>query len=81
MSMFSRIISSQINWDKADTEQKLAALAELPPNDPLIEQLALRDADERVRRKAFESMRCEAQLRLVGTVQAGDEAYLATCLG
>ena len=81
MSMFSRIISSQINWDKADTEQRLAALAELPPNDPLIEQLALRDADERVRRKAFESMRCEAQLRLVGTVQAGDEAYLATCLG
>ena len=81
MSMFSRILSSQIHWDKASPEQKLDALGDLPPNDPQLEKLALHDADERVRRKAFERMEAEAQLRLVGVVQAGDESYLATCIG
>ena len=81
MSMFSRIISSQINWDKADTEQKLAALAELPPNDPLLEQLALHDSDERVRHKAIERMEGEVQLRLIGAIQSADETFLAACLG
>ncbi len=81
MSMFSRIISSQINWDKADTEQKLAALSELPPNDPLLEQLALHDADESVRHKAIERMEGEAHWRLVGTIRAADEACLAASLG
>ena len=79
--MFSRILSSQINWDKAGPEQKLESLGEVPSNDPLLEKLALHDADERVRRKAFERMEAEAQLRLVSVVQAGDEAYLAACLG
>ena len=79
--MFSRLLSSQIHWDKASSEQKLDALADLPPNDPQLEKLALNDGDERVRRKAFERMEAEAQLRLVGVVQAGDESYLATCIG
>ncbi|MSQ52036.1 MAG: DUF349 domain-containing protein [Betaproteobacteria bacterium] len=79
--MFSRLLSSQIHWDKASSEQKLDALGDLPPNDPQLEKLALNDGDERVRRKAFERMEAEAQLRLVGVVQAGDEAYLATCIG
>ena len=79
--MFSRLLSNQINWDKASSEQKLNALSELAPNDPQLEKLALHDSDERVRRKAFERMEAEAQLRLVGVVQAGDESYLATCIG
>ncbi len=81
MSMFSKILSGKINWDKASPEQKLEALGDVPHNDPLLEQLALQDGDERVRRKAFERMDADAQLRLVGVVQVGDEAYLASCLG
>jgi hypothetical protein len=53
----------------------------LPPADPTLERLALNDADERVRRRAFERMEAEAQLRLVGVVQAGDESFLAGCIG
>jgi hypothetical protein len=79
--MFSRILSSPIQWDKASPEQKLEALGELPPNDPLLEKLALHDGDERVRRAAFERMDADAQLRLVSVVQAGDEAWLAACMG
>ena len=52
--MFSKILSGQINWDKADPDQKLEALGNVPSNDPLLEKLALHDTDERVRRKAFE---------------------------
>ena len=81
MSMFSKIISSKINWDKAGSEQKLEALGDVPPNDPLLEKLALHDSDESVRRKAFERMDADAQLRLVSVVQVGDESYLARCLG
>ena len=81
MNTFSRIFSGRINWDKADSEQKLAELAGLPPNDPLLEQLALHEADQRVRHKAIERMELEAQLRLVGTIQAADEDCLAACLG
>ena len=47
----------------------------------MLERLALGDADERVRRRAFERMEAEAQLRLVGVVQAGDESFLAGCIG
>ena len=81
MNTFSRIFSGRINWDKADAEQKLTELATLPPNDPLLEQLALHEADQRVRHKAIERMELEAQLRLVGTIRAADEDCLAACLG
>lgn len=81
MSMFSRITTDQIDWDKDDTEHKLEALARLAPNDPRLEQLALRDADERVRHKAIERMEGEAQWRLAGAIRPEDEACLAACLG
>lgn len=81
MSMFSGIFSSQINWDKATTEQKLAALSKLPPNDPMLEQVALGDAEATVRQAAIALLAGDALLRLAGTCKAGDEASLATRLG
>ncbi len=81
MSTFSKFFSSRINWDKADAEQKLSELAGLPPNDPILEQLALHEADPRVRHKAIERMEVAAQLRLVGTIGAADADCLAASLG
>jgi hypothetical protein len=81
MSMFSGIFSNQINWDKATSEQKLAALPKLPPNDPVLEPLALGDTDEPVRHAAIALLSGDALLRLVGAVKAGDEACLAARLG
>ncbi|MFM9966897.1 MAG: DUF349 domain-containing protein [Burkholderiales bacterium] len=81
MSMFSKIISGQINWDKASPEQKIEALGNVPSNDPLLEKLALQDGDERVRRAAFQRIDADGQLRLSSVVQAGDENFLAACLG
>ena len=81
MSMFSGIFSSQINWDKASNEQKLAALSKLPPNDPMLEQVALGDADAAVRHAAIALLAGDALLRLVGACKAGDEASLAMRLG
>lgn len=80
MSMFSGIFSSQINWDKASSEQKLAALSKLPPNDPMLEQVALGDAEATVRHAAIALLSGDALLRLVGACQAGDEASLAARL-
>jgi hypothetical protein len=81
LSTFSKFFSSRINWDKADAEQKLNELAGLPPNDPILEQLALHEADPRVRHKAIERMEVAAQLRLVGTIGAADADCLAASLG
>jgi len=81
LSTFSKFFSSRINWDKADPEQKLNELAGLPPNDPILEQLALHEADPRVRHKAIERMELAAQLRLVGTIGAADADCLAASLG
>ena len=44
MSALSRILACQINWDKADAEQKVAGLDRLTPNDPPLGKLALREA-------------------------------------
>ena len=81
MSMFSGIFSNQINWDKATSEQKLAALPKLPPNDPVLEPLALSDTDEPVRHAAIALLAGDALLRLVGAVKPGDETCLAARLG
>ena len=81
MSMFSGIFSSQINWDTASSEQKLAALSKLPPNDPMLEQLALGETDAAVRHAAIALLAGDALLRLAGSGKAGDEASLATRLG
>src|SRR5688500_8028337 len=69
-----------MDWDRADADQKLAALAELPAGHPQLEQLALREPDERVRRKAIDRMAVDA-LRLVGSVRPEDEDWLAVSLG
>src|SRR5688572_12423113 len=80
MSLFSRVLPGPMDWDRADADQKLAALAELPAGHPQLEQLALREPDERVRRKAIDRMAVDA-LRLVGSVRAEDEDWLAVSLG
>ena len=80
MSMLSRIISRPINWDKADPEQKLAAVAGLPPNDPLLGQLAIHEPDERVRHAAIRHMDADGQWQLPGAIDAKDEDCLAACL-
>lgn len=80
MSMFSGIISRPINWDKADAEQKLAALAKLASNDPLLGQLAIQEADERVRHAAIRHMDAETQLQLLEAIDAKDVDCLAACL-
>lgn len=80
MSVFSRLFSGPINWDTADTGQKLAALAELPPGDPVIGQLALNEADAGVRHAAIVRMDAAAQLRLAAAIRAGDEDCLAAGL-
>ena len=66
MSMFSGIFTSQINWDTASSEQKLAALSKLPPNDPMLELLALGETDAAVRHAAIAMLAGDALLRLAG---------------
>ena len=81
MSLFSKLFSGQINWETASSAQKLAALDEVPANDPVLAQLALGEPDDAVRRKAIGRMDAAAQLQLAARVRAGDEDCLAASLG
>ena len=80
MSMFSRILSSPIDWDTADTPQKLASLERLPADDPMLAKLAIEEGDPSVRQRAIERMPAPALWDLVATVHAGDEDVLAARL-
>lgn len=79
--MFSKLISGQINWEKATPEQKIEAIGNLPADNPMLEHLVLVDVDPRVREAALKRLDEAAQLRLVGGVKPEDEAVLAACLG
>ncbi len=81
MSLFSKLFSGQINWETANSVQKLAALDELPSNDPVLGQLALGEPDAAVRHKAIGLMEAAAQLQLASIVLPGDEDCLAASLG
>ena len=81
MSLFSKLFSGQINWETANSVQKLAALDELPSNDPVLGQLALGEPDAAVRHKAIGLMEAAAQLQLANIVLPGDEDCLAASLG
>ena len=81
MSLFSKLFSGQINWETANSAQKLAALDELPSNDPVLGQLALGEPDAAVRHKAIGLMEAAAQLQLASIVLPGDEDCLAASLG
>jgi len=80
MSMFSRILSSPLDWDKAEPQQKLEAMERLPADDPLLAKLALEEGDPRVRQRAIERMPVAALWDLVATVHVGDEDLLAARL-
>ena len=81
MSLFSKLFSGQINWETANSVQKLAALDELPSNDPVLGQLALGEPDAAVRHKAIGLMEAAAQLQIASSVRTGDENCLAASLG
>ena len=81
MSLFSKLFSGQINWETANSAQKLAALDELPSNDPVLGQLALGEPDAAVRHKAIGLMEAAAQLQIASSVRTGDENCLAASLG
>ena len=81
MSLFSKLFSGQINWETANSAQKLAALDELPSNDPVLGQLALGEPDAAVRHKAIGVMEAAAQLQIASSVRTGDENCLAASLG
>jgi hypothetical protein len=80
MSIFSRILSSPVDWDTADTPQKLASLEHLAADDPVLAKLAIEEGDPRVRQRAMERMAAPTLWDLVATVNAGDEDVLAACL-
>lgn len=80
MSMFSRILSSPVDWDTADTPQKLQSLERLAADDPMLAKLAVEEGDPRVRQRAIERMAAPALWDLVATVNAGDEDVLAARL-